>query len=158
MIEQGTPEYVSLAGLATATMVAAIDDHDDQVTACLRLIRDKHGAEGIGMALLMWCDSWLEFAGLRGEQDAARTIVAYIAGDPDCPEHLRPQIQWVAGCVRARADNDYAAWGERMNELAACDAAGYTNRIYAMVYIFANTFNGMPAGFGRLLGEELDHG
>jgi hypothetical protein len=147
--------------LAQAAFSDALASRWDSAVRHVRRLSDECGGEGVVVAMMAWCDTYVDHA-TDGQAShaaaAARVNVAYVntysgrldqQGSPDVPG----PVQWAGRMLAARAAMDEAAWTAMMDELPP-DGHVVGQHVLALLRAVARTVNGLPRGYARMGGAE----
>jgi hypothetical protein len=128
--EELTAEDRAALQMAADALNAAIAEDWDAARKTLRNLSDEHGGEGVGIALLGWCDVLIsKTLGLRG----SAVELLFMEKSTGAIGHARRvprEVSWAGQMLAARAANDRDTWDALLQSLP-------DSTIAASVYVSA---------------------
>lgn len=147
------PEYRKEIRLARAAWMAALADKWDAATRYVVRLDAECGGEGLGVALMAWCDTYLDHA-MDGAKPYALPRLGFVRADTGALDRhgssaVPEKVQWAGRLLAARAANDQAAWVDLIEELPD-DGQQIAEHIMAVLHVTALSYNGFPRGFALM--------
>jgi hypothetical protein len=145
--------------LATAALYATVDRQWATARHALERLNAECGPDGLGLALIAWCDTFAEHAnGGPPEFQRVRMVVWNMdtgaVGEPACSP-----MRWATDLIRARAQGDRAAFVAGLAELDRIEDGFERGRyVFELVQSVALTIRSFPRGYGRMGRPEVGDG
>lgn len=154
-----SPDHRKPVRLAHTALSAALDRRWPAVQQALERLNAECGADGLALALVAWCDTFVEYAngGMPDEGVRVRFAAWNVdSGQVGTPE--RPTVQWATDLIAARAaldeDQFYAVLG-RLNAIE--DGYQRGRHVLELIESIALTMRSLPRGFARMGQQEDDN-
>jgi hypothetical protein len=145
--------------LAAAALRAGVDGKWKTAEAILVRLGTECGSDGLGDALVAWCDAVLEH-GNDGMPEFGRIKVAHFNADSgalNVREEITPERAWTARLLAARGAGDLDAFREALQEInALADDRARGRYVAELVTSAALTIRTLPRGYNRLGKGEAD--
>lgn len=147
-----TPEHRKSIRLAQAVLSAALERKWPSVQNALERLNSECGADGLTLALVAWCDSFVEYANGGMPDDGVRArLAAWNVDTGAVGAAERPTVQWATDLIAARAafdeDQFYAVLG-RLNAIG--DGYQRGRHVLELIESIALTMRSLPRGFARM--------
>jgi hypothetical protein len=146
--------YTKSVRLAAEALRAAQADDWEAVRAAVQRIGDECGSEGLSVALLAWCDTYIDHATDGKPEVVKAPQVAHMDvetgrlerdGDAD----LREDRRWAGRMLSARALMDHDAWVAAVQDMPL-DGAEIGRYFTTLLSGVAGSINGFPRGYALM--------
>lgn len=148
-------EYRKPIRLAHAVLQAAVERDLRKAERLMARLNEECPGDGLGLALVAWCDAHAEHAN-DGDVEFGKVRIVEIDQDSGARlTELTPQQQWVNRLITARSAGDKAAFGALLDELNTA-GDGFERGTYAatLIQAVAGTIRLFPRGYARMGRQE----
>ncbi len=144
-------EYSKPVRLAHAVLAAAVDQDWGKARRALERLITECRSDGIGVALVAWCDALAEHAE-DGPPTFGRVRVMDLNGETGARlTETTPQQRWANRLIVARAAGDMPAFEALLDEVNAVDAGpGRGSYMTVLLEAVAGTIATFPRGYARM--------
>lgn len=134
--------------LARAAYMQAREGRQEDAARTVREIYDVGGEVGVRLALLAWCDAFIDHAaaGLPYSFVVDDELFVSDTGellDANCPGSVPEEFRWAARLFTARAAFDGGRWDALMAAVPPGEAGRY---VFAVLRALASAVNTLPRG------------
>lgn len=147
-----TDEHSKPIRLAQAVLHAAVDRDWRKAERYMARLNAECAADGLGLALVAWCDALAEHAN-DGMPEFGKVHILDVDQDSGAAltdDTRTPQIRWCNRLVAARAAGDKQAFGALLAELNTIDAGMERGRYAsALIQAVAGTIRTYPRGYAK---------
>lgn len=150
-----SPHHSKPVRLASTALHLAMSREYDRAAYYVQRISDECGGEGLGTALVSWCDTFADHAtgGLTDKMIVCRANAMEMStgrmSDPRTDESVPDSVAWTAAMIQARANLDMDWWDDLLGQLPD-DPHQRGEYVLRLLHVVADTMNGLPRGYARM--------
>jgi hypothetical protein len=143
-------EHAKPIKLAKKALILAIEERTKDALQMVERIADEHGGHGVSVAMITWCELFIDHAA-GGATRRAGLKIEFVNGD-DPPVEL----VWAERMILARLAMNQQEWDGTMEEVPTDDPFGTGRHVIALLDTVAVTMQGLPRGYAWMGHSEDD--